>query len=144
MTQLKKIYFIYDADGGLLNEIKYWINKNLLNKTSACELCDISHSKFFVRFEWLSFIKELKNHYQVKVLHRNELPQNIQDKNYQFPCVIGETENELIEILSEIAFVDYGNLTSVKELKEQFFQKLAILEPNSEFDKVEKKKGSAF
>ena len=138
MTQLKKIYFIYDADGGLLNEIKYWINKNLLNKTSACELCDISHSKFFVRFEWLSFIKELKNHYQVKVLHRNELPQNIQDKNYQFPCVIGETENELIEILSKIAFIDYGNPTSVKELKEQFFQKLAILEPIHEIDKVEK------
>ena len=137
MTQLKKIYFIYDADGGLLNEIKYWINKNLLNKTSACELCDISHSKFFVRFEWLSFIKELKNHYQVKVLHRNELPQNIQDKNYQFPCVIGETENELIEILSTIAFVDYGNPTNVKELTEQFFQKLAILEPNPEFDKVQ-------
>ena len=97
---------------------------------------DISHSKFFVRFEWLSFIKELKNHYKVKVLHRNELPQNIQDKNYQFPCVIGETENELIEILSRIAFIDYGNPTSVKELKEQFFQKLAILEPNSEFDKL--------
>ena len=114
MTQLKKIYFIYDADGGLLNEIKYWINKNLLNKTSACELCDISHSKFFVRFEWLKFIKELKNHYQVKVLHRNELPQNIQDKNYQFPCVICEIENELIEILSNISFVDYGNPTSVK------------------------------
>ena len=136
MIQLKKIYFIYDADGGLLNEIKYWINKNLLNETSACELCDISHSKFFVRFEWLKFIKELKNHYQVKVLHRNELPKNIQDKNYQFPCVIGETENELIEILSKIVFIDYGNPTSVKELKEQFFQKLAILEPNSEFDKV--------
>ena len=137
MIQLKKIYFIYDADGGLLNEIKYWINKNLLNKTSACELCDISHSKFFVRFEWLKFIKELKNHYQVKVLHRNELPKNIQDKNYQFPCVIGETENELIEILSKIAFVDYGNPTSVKELKEQFFQKLAILEPIPEIDKLE-------
>ena len=144
MIKPKKIYFIYDADGGLRNEIKYWINKNLLNKKSSCELCDISHSKFFVRFEWLSFIKELKNHYQVKVLHRNELPQNIQDKNYQFPCVIGETENELIEIFSKIAFIDYGNPTSVKELKEQFFQKLAILEPNSEFDKVEKKKGSAF
>ena len=136
MTQLKKIYFIYDADGGLLNEVIYWINKNLLNKTSACELCDISHSKFFVRFEWLSFIKELKNHYQVKVLHRNELPQNIQDKNYQFPCVIGETENELIEILTKIAIIDYGNPTSVKELKEQFFQKLAILEPTPEIDEV--------
>ena len=98
---------------------------------------DRSHSKFFVRFEWLSFIKELKNHYQVKVLHRNELPQNIQDKNYQFPCVIGEIENELVEILSRIAFIDYGNPTSVKELKEQFFQKLAILEPIPEIDKLE-------
>ena len=107
-----------------------------MNKTSACELCDISHSKFFVRLEWLTFIRELKNHYKVKVLHRNEVPQNIQDKNYQFPCVIGETENELIEILNKIAFKDYGNPTSVKELEEQFFQNLAILESNHEFDKV--------
>ncbi len=137
MIHLKKIYFIYDADGGLLNEIKYWTNKNLLNKASACELCDISHSNFFVRFEWLTFIKELKNYYKVKVVHRNELPQNIQNKNYQFPCVIGETENELIEILSKITFVDYENPKSVKELKEQLFQKLAILEPNPEFDKVQ-------
>ena len=127
MKQLKKIYFIYDADGGLWNEIKYWINKNLLNKTSACELCDISHSKFFVRFEWLAFIKELKNHYNVEVLHRNELPQNIQDKNYQFPCVIGETENELTEILSKVAFKDYGNPTSVKELKDAFDNRLQTL-----------------
>ena len=52
--------------------------------------------------------------------------------------MIGETENELIEIMSKIAFVDYGNPTSVKELKEQFFQKLAILEPNSDFDKLKK------
>ena len=70
------------------------------------------------------------------MLHRNEVPQNIQDKNYQFPCVIGETENGLIEILNKIAFKDYGNPTSVKELEEQFFQKLAILESNHEFDKV--------
>ena len=45
--------------------------------------------------------------------------------------------NELIEILSKIAFVDYGNPTSVKELKEQFFQKLAILEPIPEIEKLE-------
>ena len=124
MKQLKSVYFIYDADGGLWNGIKYWINKNLLKKKSACELCDISHSKFFVRFEWLKFIKELKQQYKVKVLHRNEIPKNIQDKNYQFPCVIGETENELIEIFSKIEFIDYGNPINVKELKKQFFKKL--------------------
>ena len=43
----------------------------------------------------------------------------------------------LIKILSKITFIDYENPTSVKELKEQFFQKLVILEPNTEFDKVE-------
>ena len=128
MTQLKKIYFIYDADGGLWNEVKYWINKNLLNKASACELCDISHSKFFVRFEWLSFIKELKNHYKVKVLHRNELPQNIQDKNYQFPCMLGETENGLIKILGKISFTKNGNPRSIEDIKYHFAQLLVILQ----------------
>jgi hypothetical protein len=71
------------------------------------------------------------------VLHRNEVPQNIQDKNYQFPCVIGETENELIEILCKTVFINQGNPTSVIELREQFFQKLAIFEPAPEFVKVE-------
>ena len=43
----------------------------------------------------------------------------------------------LIKILSKITFIDYENPTSVKELKEQLFQKLVLLEPNTEFDKVE-------
>ena len=42
----------------------------------------------------------------------------------------------LIKILSKITFIDYENPTSVKELKEQFFQKLAILEPIPKTDKV--------
>ena len=124
MKQFKTIYFIYDADGGLWNEIKYWIKKNLLNEQSTCELCDLSHGKIFVRFEWLKFIKELKKEYKVKVLHRNEISKNILEKNYRFPCVIGETENELIEILESISFVDSGKPTSVEELREQFYEKV--------------------
>ena len=128
MIQLKKIYFIYNADGGLWNEIKYWINKNLLNKKSACELCDVSHNKFFVKPEWLAFIKELKLHYDVEVLHRNELPQNIQDKNYQFPCMLGETENGLIKILGKISFTKNGNPRSIEDIKYHFAQLLVILQ----------------
>ena len=54
MKKFKTIYFIYDADGGMWNGIKYWYQNNILEEGSACELCDISHSKYFVRFEWLS------------------------------------------------------------------------------------------
>ena len=29
MKKFKTIYFIYDADGGLWNEVKYWYQKNI-------------------------------------------------------------------------------------------------------------------
>ena len=125
MKKFRTIYFIYDADGGLWNEIKYWYQKNILKEGSACELCDISHSKYFVRLEWLQFINELKKEYKVKVLHRNEIPKNIQEKKYAFPCVIGETENELRQIINKTALIDLGKSTNVKELKEYFSQVIA-------------------
>ena len=124
MSQFKSIYFIYDADGGMLNEIKYWINKNILKKDSACELCEISHGKLFVRMEWLKFIKELKTKYKVEVLHRNELPRKIQENNFQLPCVIGETDQGLKEIFNKTAFKDLENLKNVKELRAKFFEKV--------------------
>ena len=123
--KFKTIYFIYDADGGMWNEIKYWYQKNILEEGSACELCDISHSKYFVRLEWLQFIRELKKEYKVKVLHRDEIPKNIQEKSYSFPCVVGETENELIQIIDKVAFLDRGKSTNVQELSENFFQAIA-------------------
>ena len=124
MTQLKSIYFIYDADGGILNEIKYWVNKNILKKDSACELCDISHGKFFVRLEWLKFVKELRTKYKVEVLHRNELPMKIEKRNFQPPCIIGETERELIEIVNKTTFKGLEKLSNVEDLRAEFLNKL--------------------
>ena len=124
MIQVKNIYFIYDADGGILNEIKYWVNKNILKKDSACELCDISHGKIFVRLEWLKFVKELKTKYKVEVLHRNELPKKIEEQNFQLPCVVGETDDELIEIVNKTTFQDLENLSNVEDLKTEFFKQI--------------------
>ena len=123
MKKFRTLYFIYNADGGLLNEIKYWINKNLLNKQNTCELCDISHSKIFVRSDWLQFIKELKKDYKVEVLHRNEVPNKIIEKKYVFPCVIGETENDLIEIINSISFSGFRKTEGMKELREKLHKK---------------------
>ena len=124
MIQVKNIYFIYDADGGILNEIKYWVNKNILKKDSACELCDISHGKIFVRLEWLKFVKELKTKYKVEILHRNELPKKIEERNFQLPCIIGETDDELIEIVNKNTFQDLENLSNVEDLKTEFFKQV--------------------
>ena len=121
MKNLKTIYFIYDADGGVWNEITYWIDKNILNKKNTCELCDISHGKFFAKTEWLKFIKELRTQHKVKVLHRNELPEKIEEKNYQLPSVIVETEEKMIEILNKFSFLDSNTSLSVLEVRKQLY-----------------------
>jgi|TARA_B100002019_G_scaffold199830_1_gene173187 hypothetical protein len=123
MKNFKAIYFIYNADGGIFNEIKYWIDKNILKRETACELCDISHGKIFMRSEWSKFIKELKKDYKVEVLHRNELPKKILDKGYDFPCVIGETKNDLIEIIDNITLSDFGKTDGLKELSQKLHMK---------------------
>ena len=123
MKNFKTIYFIYNADGGIFNEIKYWIDKNILKRETACELCDISHGKIFMRSEWSKFIKELKKDYKVEVLHRNELPKKILDKGYDFPCVIGETKNDLIEIIDNITLSDFGKSDGLKELSQKLHMK---------------------
>ena len=123
MKSFKSIYFIYNADGGIFNEIKYWIDKNILKRETACELCDISHGKIFMRSEWSKFIKELKKDYKVEVLHRNELPKKILDKGYDFPCVIGETKNDLIEIIDNITLSDFGKTDGLKDLSQKLHMK---------------------
>ena len=122
MKNLKTIYFVYDADGGVLSEIKYWIDKNILNKKNTCELCDISHGKFFAKSEWLKFIKELRTQYKVKVLHRNELPKKIEEQNYQLPSVIIETEEKMIEIFNKFSFQDSNTSLSIIEIRKQLYE----------------------
>ena len=122
MKNLKTIYFVYDADGGVLNEITYWIDKNILNKKNTCELCDISHGKFFAKSEWLKFIKELRTQHKVKVLHRNELPEKIEQQNYQFPSVIVETEEKMIEIFNKLSFQDSNTSLNIIELRKQLYE----------------------
>tara|TARA_B100000282_G_scaffold60669_1_gene40553 strand:+ start:890 stop:1273 length:384 start_codon:yes stop_codon:yes gene_type:complete len=122
MKNLKTIYFVYDADGGVLNEITYWIDKNILNKKNTCELCDISHGKFFAKSEWLKFIKELRTQHKVKVLHRNELPKKIEEQNYQLPSVIIETEEKMIEIFNKFSFQDSNTSLNIIELRKQLYE----------------------
>ena len=56
------------------------------------------------------------------VLHRNEIPEKILKKNYGFPCVIGETENDLIEIVNSTSFSGFRKNEGVKELRDKLYK----------------------
>ena len=124
IKKIKTIYFIYNADGGLLNEIRYWFNKNLLKKDISCELCDISHNKIFIRSNWVRFIKELKKDFNVEVLHRDEIPKIILEKGFKLPCVIGKTEDELIELIDSDSLSSLRKTEGVKELSKKILKKI--------------------
>tara|TARA_Y100000768_G_scaffold54402_1_gene35932 strand:+ start:5205 stop:5588 length:384 start_codon:yes stop_codon:yes gene_type:complete len=124
IKKIKTIYFIYNADGGLLNEIRYWFNKNILKKDISCELCDISHNKIFIRSNWARFIKELKKDFNIEVLHRNEIPKIILEKGFKLPCVIGKTEDELIELIDSDSLSSLRKTEGVKELSKKILKKI--------------------
>jgi hypothetical protein len=76
-----------------------------------------------MRSDWSKFIKELKKDYKVEVLHRNEIPKRILDKGYGFPCVVGETKNDLIEIIDNTTLSNFGKTEGLKELSEKLHMK---------------------
>ena len=43
-------------------------------------------------------------------------------KNYGFPCVIGETENDLIEIVNSTSFSGFRKNEGVKELRDKLYK----------------------
>ena len=128
IRKYKTIYFVYNADGGLFNELKYWYEKHIKKNGDVCELCDISYNKYFVRLDWLRFIRGLKKDYVVKVLHRDEVPQKIKKKNFSYPSVIGETtDNEFIVIMEKISFIDVKKPNNVGELERQIKEHLGMV-----------------
>ncbi len=60
---------IYNADGGLVGEVRYIVG-HLLG-TAECALCDITHSPVRRKPEWDRFVARLDVPFAV--LHRNEL-----------------------------------------------------------------------
>ena len=60
---------IYNADGGLVGEVRYIVG-HLLG-TAECALCDITHSPVRRKPEWDRFVARLAVPFAV--LHRNEL-----------------------------------------------------------------------
>ncbi|GGK93400.1 hypothetical protein GCM10007382_11970 [Salinibacterium xinjiangense] len=69
MTEIVGYTGIYNADGGIIGEVRYVIG-HLLG-TAECALCDITHSPVRRKPQWDMMVARLA--VPVIVLHRNEL-----------------------------------------------------------------------
>jgi len=100
-----KIYGVYNANSGLVGELKYVLGKCL--GTTRCDFCDITHSFFSQKKEW----RAMKEKFQVPIyqLHINE--QNEKLKNFtdgKTPCVVLEKDKKLFLLMDKDALSECG------------------------------------
>jgi len=96
MGNLRRLVGIYEADGGLVGELRYAIRK--LVGRGHCSLCDITHRGVRPKHEWLVMCEELSVPFDL--VHLNERsPAVLQASKGTTPCVLAEVDDDLILIL---------------------------------------------
>ena len=93
-----RIVGIYNADGGVIGEMKYIAGKVI--GQAHCSLCDVTHSPARRKKSWDAMVRTLP--YEFVLLHRNELPPNLQQfAAADLPIVVMEDGQNLRVLLSD-------------------------------------------
>jgi hypothetical protein len=83
---IDRLTFIYDADGTLVGELKYWFGSWV--GATHCALCDITHSKFRKRRSFLGCADRLG--VPITYLHRDDTDEALTELTLnKLPCVVG-------------------------------------------------------
>jgi hypothetical protein len=82
----KKIIFVYNADGGMINTIKDFWKKILSPSAYDCQLCMVSWGNFSMKKDWKEYVENLK--YPVEFLHRDEFYKEFPENKEEFPCAL--------------------------------------------------------
>ena len=87
---VQRLIGVYDADGSLAGELKYWIGAKL--GTRHCSLCDITHGKVRETTEWKSCRAQLPVDFTLH--HRDDAPPGVLAiLKGVFPAVLVETNH---------------------------------------------------
>jgi hypothetical protein len=93
---VKRLIGVYDADGSLAGELKYWIGAKLGSR--HCSLCDITHGGVRESSEWKSCRAQLPVEFTLH--HRDDAPLAIREiLNGAFPSVLVEVEHGISILL---------------------------------------------
>ena len=104
------LIFVYNADSGLINEMKDYVHKIVSPSTYGCNLCAITYGNTGIKDEWRSFVDNLG--IPVKFLHKDEFYETFSEKG-SFPCVFLENSNKLDLFISSD---EINNCRTLEEL----------------------------
>ncbi|MCB0923417.1 MAG: hypothetical protein KDB50_02550 [Mycobacterium sp.] len=86
---------VYDADGTLLGEARYWIGARL--GRTHCALCDITHGLFTERADWRSCREQLDVAF--RTYHRDDAPEDVLAAGSPAPFVVARSDRGLVAVL---------------------------------------------
>lgn len=75
MAQMEQtIFFLYNANGGVLNGALDSLHKFISPSTYPCSLCELTHGYFGERENWKAFAGSLKEKgFKLRGIHKDEL-----------------------------------------------------------------------
>ena len=97
MSNINLIIGIYQADGGILGELKYISGK--MFGMAHCALCDITHGRTGKKDAWKECEENLG--IPIKFVHLNEREATLEEytKNIT-PCIVGKTSKGYTELVN--------------------------------------------
>ena len=113
--KITELIGVYDADATLVGELSYWVGARL--GLRHCSLCDITHSLFRTKSNWLEVVNKLESELGIlfRVYHRNDQPADIRKALAgTYPAVVARNEsNELQLFMSEAEITGCGKSPEV-------------------------------
>ena len=92
---VRELIGVYDADGTLLGEARYWIGAPL--GRTHCALCEITHGLFAERADWRRCRDQLDVGF--RTYHRNDAPADVLAAGAPAPFVVARTDGGLVRLL---------------------------------------------
>lgn len=96
-NQVTSLIGVYDAEGTLAGELRYWIGAHLTGSTH-CALCEITHGLFREKAQWRDLASVLPVPFEA--IHLDERPADVTEASEsRTPCVLARRSDGALELL---------------------------------------------
>ena len=96
-SQVTSLVGVYDADGTLLGELRYWIGAHLTG-TAHCALCEVTHGLFREKARWREVAEAMPVPFEAVHLDERS-PAVAEASENRTPCVLASHADGAVEVL---------------------------------------------
>lgn len=86
---------VYDADGTVVGEIRYWLGARV--GVTHCSLCGVTHGLFTERAAWRDWRASLTVPFEL--FHRDDMPGDVAAATSSLPVVVARTDAGIVTLL---------------------------------------------